>query len=287
VIRHLRHLLEAAAFFAIIGVFRLFSLDRASAIGGWIGRTLAAPMRFSRRARSNLSLAFPEKTPSEIDAIVRAMWDNLGRVMAEYAHLDRIHLNGPDARIEGCGAENFEAARAKGKGVILISVRRWLERVRSRNGMPEQIAKGTSGMWRTFALLRGGQAALLLVDQRASEGLPIPFFGRDAFTTLVPAALALKLGTPVVPVSNRRVDGARFFVTVHPEIEPPNTGDPNRDLVEFTAAITRFIEDRVRERPHEWLWIHKRWVSGNAPLAPRAQVISSSYGQTAGLEADR
>src|SRR5437763_10958964 len=84
--RRLRHYLEAAGFFLVIGFFRLFNIDRASAIGAWIGRNLVAPTPLSRRAMSNLRQAFPEKDEAEIGAIVVAMWDNLGRVMAEHAH---------------------------------------------------------------------------------------------------------------------------------------------------------------------------------------------------------
>jgi KDO2-lipid IV(A) lauroyltransferase len=65
---------------------------------------------------------------------------------------------------------------------------------------------------------------------------------------------------------------------VFPIIEPPNTGDPERDLVELTAAMTRFIEERVREKPGQWLWIHKRWVKDNAPLRKRAQALVSDKG---------
>jgi KDO2-lipid IV(A) lauroyltransferase len=229
--------------------------------------------------------------------------------MAEYAHLDKLHMDGPHPRIEVRGLDTLDAAIARGKGILFVSghfanweimpfaardygitggvivrpannpyVHRWLDRVRSRNGMTEQIPKGPSGTRRIFSLLRKGEAALLLVDQRASEGITIPFFSRDAFTTPAPAALALKLGAVVVPVSNQRVKGSRFQMTVHPPIEPPNTGDPDRDLFEFTAAITRFVEERVRERPHEWLWIHKRWVRADAPLRKRAQALSPLRG---------
>ena len=267
--RRLRYYLETAGFFTVIGFFRLFGIDTR------IGhrrldrpQLLIAPTPLSRLAAKNLKAAFPEKSPAEITAIVRAMWDNLGRVMAEYAHLDKLHMDGPDPRIEILGLDTLDAAIARGKGILLVSghfanweimpfgardlgitggvvvrpannpyVNRWLERARIRNGMAEQIPKGASGTRRIFSLLRKGEAALLLVDQRASEGITIPFFGRDAFTTPAPAALALKLGAVVVPASNERVSGARFRMTVHPPIEPPNTGDPDRDLVEFTAAI--------------------------------------------------
>jgi KDO2-lipid IV(A) lauroyltransferase len=304
-----RYYFETAGFFTVIGFFRLFGIDTASAIGGWIGRTLIARTPLSRLAVKNLKAAFPEKSPAEITAIVLAMWNNLGRVMAEYAHLDKLHMDGPDPRIEILGLDTLEAAFARGKGVLLVSghfanweimpfgardlgisggvvvrpvnnpyVNRWLERARIKNGMAEQIPKGASGTRRIFSLLRKGEAALLLVDQRASEGITIPFFGRDAFTTPAPAALALKLGAVVVPASNERVNGARFRMMVHPPIEPPNTGDPDLDLVEFTAAMTQFIEARVRERPHEWLWIHKRWVRKDAPLRKRAQALSPLRG---------
>src|SRR5882757_6796519 len=101
--RRLRHYVEAAGFFLVMGFFRLFTIDRASSIGGWIGRNLVAPTPFSRRA------------------IVIAMWDNLGRVMAEYPHLDEIRWRGPAPRVELTGIENVETAKARGKGLIILS----------------------------------------------------------------------------------------------------------------------------------------------------------------------
>ena len=115
----------------------------------------------------------------------------------------------------------------------------------------------------------------MLVDQRTSEGIPVPFFGRDALTTPAPAALALKLGALVVPVSIRRTGGSYFHVHIHPMVEPPDTGDPDRDLLALTATLNGFIEERVRARPEEWLWIHRRWTDANAPLrTKRAQALS-------------
>ena len=299
--RRLRYLLEAGGFFLVMGFFRLFKIDRASAIGGWIGRRLVAPTFLSRRALGNLRAAYPEKSEAEIGAILRSMWDNLGRVMAEYTHLQEIRWKDAKPRVEVTGLEHLEALKAAGKGWLLFSghlanweimpfiaheygiaggmilrppnnpyVNRWFEAVRAKSGM-ESIAKGAQGTRRAFTLLRKGDALLLLVDQRASEGIPVPFFGRDAFTTSAPAALALKLGAVLVPVSNERVNGAHFRLRVHPPIPPPNTGDDGRDLVELTASITRFIEERVRERPGEWLWIHKRWQGEGAALRERAQ----------------
>lgn len=307
-----RYLAEATGFFLIIGFFRLFGLDTASAIGGWLGRTFAAPSRLSALARKNLRAAFPEKEDAAIDTIVRGMWDNLGRVLAEYAHLDKIGCGASRPRIVVTGIEHFDAARARGRGVLLISghlanwevmpvvarhhnvpgaavvrptnnpyVNRWLEALRTRTGMPEVIAKGAAGMRRIFTLLRKDECICMLVDQRTSEGIPVPFFGLEALTTPAPAALALKLGAAVVPISNERTGGSHFHVRVHPPILPPDTGDADRDVAEYTAAITQFVETRVRAHPEQWLWIHRRWVDPGVALRNRrAQALSGRGGAT-------
>lgn len=301
--RRIRYRIEAAGFFAVIGFFRMFGIDRASDIGAWIGRNLVGRTFLSRRPLRNLRIAFPEKSEREIAAILTTMWDNLGRVMAEYAHLDEISWNGPNPRIEVAGGEHFFEANARGKGMIFLSahfanwetmpivareygikgavivrsannpfVSKWLDDLRMRKGMQEQISKGQS-LLRVFSILRKGETIMLLADQRASEGIRVPFFGRDAFTTPAPATIALKLGVPVVPVANRRLGGARFHMQIYPPINPPNTGDHERDVFLMTSAINGFIEERVREAPGEWLWIHKRWVKENAPLRKRAAAV--------------
>lgn len=310
-VRKLRYFAEAAGFFAIIGFFRLFGLENASSIGGWIGRKLVAPTKFSNLARENLRSAFPEKTEDDIEAIIRGMWENLGRVMAEYAHLDKIHWKSSDPRLSVTGLENLPPEEQRKDGVLLISghfanwetmpiaarefgisgatiaratnnpyVNSWLEKLRVRNGLPELISKGGDGLRRVYDLLRKGNFVCMLVDQRASEGISVPFFGRGAFTTPAPATLALRLNSIVVPISNERLDGARFHIQVHPAIEPPNTGDRSRDIVEFTSKLNAFVEERIREHPEQWLWIHRRWVDADAPLRRRAQALSGAINAT-------
>lgn len=309
--QRLRYGIETAGFFAAIGFFKLFPIDAASAVGGWIGRNLISRTSLSNRARENLRNAYPGIEDAEVARIVRGMWDNLGRVLAEYGHLDKIHWRTKRSRIDVVGVENFDRARTAGKGILLISahfanweimpfaareyglsggvvvrptnnpyVARWLDRVRSRNGLPELISKGAQGTRRIFTLLRRGDCICILVDQRASEGIPAPFFGRDAMTTPAPASLALKLGAKIVPVWNERLRGARFRMTVFPAIDPPNTGDDDKDVMQLTAAINAFVEERVRARPEQWLWIHKRWSDKGSKLRKRAQALSGSADRT-------
>jgi KDO2-lipid IV(A) lauroyltransferase len=283
----LRYGAEAALFLAFMGFFRLIGVDAASAIGGFIGRAIFARTRVTRRARENLALAFPEKSPAEREIIIRIMWDNLGRTVAEYAHLDKFDLHGPDPRIQ---VENVaEIEKIKGQGVLILSghfanweimpiaaarygldgaivyrppnnpyVDRYISRARARKGFAEQISKH-QGVRRIFTLLRGGKAILLLADQKTNEGIAVPFFGRDAMTTPAPAALALKLKVPVIFASNKRIGGARFAVTVYPPLTFAPSGDDDADMRAMTAAINLRLEEMIRADPAQWLWIHRRW----------------------------
>lgn len=294
--RRLRHLGEATAFFAFVAFFRALGLDAASAVGGFLGRTIFYHTPLTRRARENLKHAFPEKSDAERERIVRDMWDNLGRVAAEYAHLDKMSILGRAARIvEECGyggsaTPMVTAAAGSGKGVIFFSghfanwevmpfiavqlgleggevyrppnnpyIDRWLVDQRSRHGPKEQIAKGPRGTRRIFSLLRRGQTICLLADQKTNEGVPATFFGREAMTTPAPAALALKLGSVLVPARLERVRGANFRYRFYSPLVATPTGDHPNDVLQLTQRITDAIEAMVREQPSQWLWIHRRW----------------------------
>jgi len=285
----LRYGAEAALFLAFMGFFRLIGVDAASAVGGFIGREIFARTRVTKRAHDNLIAAFPEKSAAERDAIIRTMWDNLGRTVAEYAHLDKFDLGGPDPRIRVNNLEEIDKIR--GRGVLIVSghfanweimpisasrygldgaivyrppnnpyVDRYIARARAHKGYAEQISKH-QGTRRIFTLLRGGKAILLLADQKTNEGIPVPFFGRDAMTTPAPAALALKLKVPMIFASNKRLGGARFAVTVYPPLDFTPSGDDDADMRAMTAAINLRLEEMVRADPGQWLWIHRRWPS--------------------------
>ena len=294
---------EAAVFFAVIGFFRLFSLDRASAIGSWLGRNLLCRTHVSGRARANLIAAYPQMSQAEREQIVREMWDNLGRNIAEYGHLGKFSIKGDDPRIAFTGLENYEKAAATGKGIICVSahfanwelmpfaatqygvegatvyrpvnnpfVDRWLVRQRQANGPREQIAKGAQGTRRIFTFLRAGKPIFIVVDQKTNEGVAAPFFGRDAMTTPAPATLALKLDAIVMLISNERLGGARFRMTAHPMIEFVPSGDHARDVLALTTRINEAIEACVRYRPSQWLWIHRRWPkAGERPRSRRGK----------------
>ena len=110
-------------------------------------------------------------------------------------------------------------------------------------------------------------------------------------TTPAPAALALKLGSTILPASLERLNGSRFRMTVHPPIEFDATGDNERDTLALTIAINKRIEELVRRRPSQWLWIHRRWPKpGDKPRSRRgldAQALGTQNLGGAGVRVER
>jgi KDO2-lipid IV(A) lauroyltransferase len=284
---------EAAPFFLFMGLFRLLGLERASALGGWIGRHIFSLLPPDRIARANLLKAFPEKSQAERDAIRTQMWDNLGRVVAEYPHLEKFSPYGDDPRITVSTPHDDWLDPYRSQSVMYLSahlanwemmpvlserlaltgatvvrppnnpyVANWIARQRLANGPDDLIAKHNA-MRRMLARLREGKSLYMLIDQKLKEGIAVPFFGRLAMTTPAPAALALKTGTKIIIASNHRTHGSRFHIVFHGEFLFTPSGNDAEDIPKMTAALTAKMEEIIRSDPGQWLWIHNRWPEEN------------------------
>lgn len=279
---------QAALAYLAFAVIGLIPLDAASALGGRLGRAFGPRLKVSERARSNLAAAFPEMSGERIEAVVRGMWDNLGRTVFEFPHLDHLRFDGEEPHIEVVGAEHIVALRDDGRPGIFFSAHManwevvplcavrhglsidliyrapnnpWMERLfgRRHRGLGELIAKGAPGARRALAQLKKGSHLGMLVDQKMNDGIAVPFFGRDAMTAPALALFALKFDLPAVPARIERLGGARFRITYFPPLELARSGDREADVAAIMAEVNGLIESWVRERPEQWLWLHNRW----------------------------
>jgi len=279
---------EAAGAALFFGAMRLLPLDLASSFGGWLGRRIGPWLGVSRRARHNLAAALPELSGPERAAVLRGMWDNLGRVAAEYPHLPDIRVFDPGGRIETSGLAHLAAAIAAGRPAIIFGghlgnweiaalaagqygldvaqiyraannplVDRMVARFRGTGS--EFIPKGAVASRRALAALRRGAHLTLLVDQKLNDGIPVSFFGRPAMTAPALAMLALHFDCAVLPARVERLRGARFRLSIHPPLALPRSGDRAADIAALMAEVNRTLEAWIRERPEQWFWVHSRW----------------------------
>ncbi len=272
-----------------LAVFSALPIDWASGLGGWIARAIGPRLKISGVAERNLIGALPELTPEERSAILREMWDNLGRTIGELPHLSEFHVYAENGRIEVVGGENADRLRDDGiggiffgghlgnweiaslgatqKGLPLTHIYRApnnpfvepiLRRLRAPVGGSHH-PKGKEGARRLVEALRNGGHLGMLVDQKMNDGIAVPFFGRDAMTAPALAQLALRFDCPVVPARVERLGGARFRITLHPPMNLPASGDRHADVAETMRRVNAILESWIRERPGQWLWLHRRW----------------------------
>jgi KDO2-lipid IV(A) lauroyltransferase len=280
--------LEAVGYDIFVGVMRLMGVEAASAFGGWLLKQVGPMSGADKVARRNLKLAFPEKDAAWHEEIMRAQWENVGRTFAEFPLMDMLRPS--TGRVTLINGERLAEIAASGKPVVFVSGHfsnwevmpaaivdsgvvcemtyraannpyidgRW-KKSRARYGVQLFAPKGGDGSRELLAGMNRGASVALMNDQKFNNGLAGEFFGHLVHTAPAPTRLALRFGTVLQPMSVRRTRGARFEAIVHDPIEVPNTGDRSADIKAGVDAINAFMEARVRERPEEWFWVHRRF----------------------------
>lgn len=279
--------LEAAAFQGLFGFLRLLGVERASGFGGKLLRTLGPLTGTHKTVTRNLRIAFPDMDEGERNRLAVDQWEQTGRTFAELAVMDR--LTPESGRIDLVGMERLHAIRDSGRPVVLISghlanfevmaavimaagvpcqvtyraannpyVDALIRQSRERYGIKLFAPKG-DGTRELMVGMKRGESIALLVDQKYSQGPEVEFFGQPVNASPGAARMALKFGTVMQPLSVVRLPGVRFRVTAHEPIAVPDTGDKAADVKAGVQAANRFVEDRVREHPVDWFWVHKRW----------------------------
>jgi len=280
--------LEAVAFAGLTALLRALGVERASAFGGWLLKTIGPKTGTHRTVIRNLRIAFPDMDEGARERLALESWERTGRTFAETTLLDRITME--SGRLEVVGLERLHAIRDSGRPVVFVSghlacfetmpaailaagvpcqityrqannpyVDAQIRRARARYGVKLFAPKGGDGARELLAGLERGESVALMNDQKFSEGPEVTFFGQPVNAAPGPSRLALRFGTVLQPMSVVRLPGVRFRVTAHEPIVLEKTGDRPADVARGVQAVTRFVEDRVREVPEDWFWVHRRW----------------------------
>lgn len=269
------------------GGLRMLGLDAASSLIGGLARRIGPRLAASEVARRNLAAAGYDRTQAE--AILAGMWDNLGRTAAEYPFLREICDYPRLSRIEIADGRSIVAAREAGKGGIFFSahIANWevipymsqvfgldvLNFYREPNNpymrqviqgwrptaASTMIPKGFPGMKQAVAGLAQGKFIGILIDQKYNQGVEVDFLGRPTRLSQAIAVLTRRFRCPAIPLHAERIGGSHFKVTAHPAIDIDYDLPADRFQVEVTQQVIRVVEGWVRERPDQWLWVHKIW----------------------------
>lgn len=298
----MRHQLEYAPVWLLVRFLGVLPRPLARAAGILLARLVyLLHVRLRRVGLRNLELAFPDMKPAERRRILRGLFDNLGRQLAEFCLFPRYTRANVGQVVIYDGFENYERAVARGKGVIYLTAHfgGWelSSFVHSLNGYPMRILvrsldnpylDGLVDRYRTlygntairkqeFArgvleAMRAGEAVGILMDQNMApqQGVFVDFFGIPACTASIVARVALRTDAAVVPTfAIWDPEIRRYKLHADPALELVRTGDDEADILANTAAFTKVIESYARRYPEQWLWVHRRWKTrpeGQPPL---------------------
>ena len=300
--RHLPRIAGLAMIPLVRGLFwlaRMLGTERASRCGGAIVRTVGPFLPAHRTAMANLRAAYPEKDEAAIRALAREAWDNLGRTGAEYAHLHTLFDVDPadpaSQRMEVEGASYFEDLRDDGKpGLIFaahlanwelpaicaarygleataifrppndLAAARLVQEVR-RETMGGLAAAGQGAVFSMQGVVERGGHLGQLIDQHFTRGVVVEFFGRPVLVNPLLGKLARHYECPVHGVRVVRRADARFRLELTPPLDLPRDATGAIDVQGAMQAMTRVVEEWVRDNPGQWLWMHRRWRPAMLP----------------------
>jgi Kdo2-lipid IVA lauroyltransferase/acyltransferase len=281
---------------ALLRTTRLFDPDKTANFFGRAALFIGRRLREDRIGRENLKAAFPEKSPEEIEKILAGVWDNLGRIGAEFAHLDHIWDYDADhpekaSRIEFSprSKELFDMLRDDGKPAIFFASHlgnwelpalgavahgldaailfrrpnseaadRAIERTRKVK-MGTLIPAGRDAPFKLGQALQNGQHVAMLVDQWFGNGVDVTFFGRKTKANPTLARLVRQVECPIHGVRIIRLPNHRFHAELSEEVKPVRDASGQIDIQGTMQAVTDVVEGWVREHPDQWLWVHRRW----------------------------
>jgi Kdo2-lipid IVA lauroyltransferase/acyltransferase len=297
--RHVKAGIDAGLGSLAVGMLRTIrttNREHIADVAGRFMRTLGPRLKEHRIGRANLAAAFPEKSQDEIETILDGVWDNLGRVGAEFAHIDRLEMFDPDPlekgdiiyskdvdarfrrlRCDGKPALVFAAHLANWELPALVAAKYRLETtvlyrrpnigavsdaiIELRKGsMGNLVPTGLDAPLKLLRVLDAGGHVAMLVDQHYVNGVDVTFFGRRCKANPFIARLARHVECPIHGTRIIRLpEKHRFRVDLTEAIDPRRDSDGKIDVAGTMQTITSVVEGWIREHPEQWLWVHRRW----------------------------
>ena len=287
----IKYFFEFITVITLFFIFKIIGLKNASNLGAMIGKFFGPLFRSKSITKENIKIGLGEISKENEKEIINGMWSNIGRTFAEYVflkdfkfnkinynhveingtkYLDEIKKNNQSVIFYSGHFANFElmAMELDKFGIKCAAIYRPLnnfflnpvmEYLRMKYICPNQIPKGRLGMREIIGKIKNGYSIALMVDQRVSEGPREVFFNKPAHTTTIPAQLALKYDSKLVPISLERKEGIKFIMTIHEPYKVKKTGYEDQDTKNITLKINQILEKMIIKNPKQWIWSHNRW----------------------------
>ena len=283
-IKFLNYFLQATIIYFLLFFGRIIGVKLGRSMFSFIFLYFAHYFKSKKVINKNLKIFKKDITSIEKNKILSSMWKNYGMTFVEYIFLDRMKKNSSHIEIKGEEIlkdiiegkkqaifisghfANFElmSMEITKRNVKLATIYRPLnnfflnplmEYLRKKYVCNNQIKKGIKGVREVMNYIKNGFSIALMIDQRVSEGEKVNFFGQPAYTTTLPAQLALKYKLPIIPVFIERDKNSKFIIEFQNEIDIHNY----KNKIDLTLKLNEILESMIRKNPNQWIWTHNRW----------------------------
>jgi KDO2-lipid IV(A) lauroyltransferase len=267
-------------------LFKILGIKISSSISGKIFQIIGPFFRSKKLINENIKRAFPKISQDRLEEISKGMWNNYGKIFAEYMFLKNFRLDQKNSNIIIEGQEVLDKIKSENKPVVFISghfsnfelmamqieksgiklsaiyrplnnkfLNTIMENIRIKFICKKQIKKGIGGIKELVRLQKKNYSTALMIDQRVTEGIESNFFSKRAFTTTIPAQLVKKFNNPIVPIFIERIDKVKFKITIHKPLIFAN----NNSTQKITDELNKILEKMILQKPEQWIWTHNRW----------------------------
>ena len=266
--------------------FKIIGPKLSSNVSGKIFEIIGPFFRSRKVIHNNIKRALPEIDETNLKNIENLMWNNYGRIFAEYIFLKDFRYGKLASEVQIEGKEILNDIKENNKQVIFISghlsnfelmamfieksginlsaiyrplnnifLNGIMESIRKKYICKNQIKKGLAGLKKLIKLKKKNYSTALMIDQRVSEGILSPLFNEKALTTTIPAQLVKKFNIPIVPVYIERINGLKFKITINQPLSFPQ----NLTQQQITDNLNQILEKFILSKPENWIWSHNRW----------------------------
>ncbi|MBL6785447.1 MAG: hypothetical protein ISQ32_04010 [Rickettsiales bacterium] len=288
-IKKLRYFIEYIIVRTFVFMTKILPISIMSSYYAMVFYVIGSKLPADKTAEKNLKFVFPKKSSSEIKKIKENVWKNLGHNFAEFAYFSKLSKSQFLEHVKVSGIENLAPYTEKGIPILfygghfsnweLMSIALKLYEIKTNiiyrkinnDYLDDYVldmrsskfnilhAKGLRNATKIVNAVKKGECFASLIDQKLTQGIEVPFFGKKTKTPPLIAQLAIKFDLPLIGVNIKRIDNMSYELKFEEILKYKSFENKDKQIREIMLKINQKVEKWIIDAPEQWFFVHNRW----------------------------